>query len=310
MRYFFVVNGRADKAGLLDEVNRQIANLHRELEARGDTVHVYLTKSEGDATRKVRLECDMNPNEKVCFVACGGDGTVNEVASGLMKFVEKSNAVPFPNKSLAVLALYGNCDFIKYYPGYRFDSVRDIVMGNEKKIDIIRVNDSFSINICNIGFEAMVCDYANNFEGKNAFRKAIAAAMLFGRFHRIKITADDEKKPMGHLLTLCNIANCKYIGGEFLCAPLAQNDDGLMDICLVRPLTILGFLIFLPKYQAGKHLKSHHIVFRKAKHLKVEAKHLIPCALDGEVLQGSSFDIEIIPSAITLRLPQPVSNNL
>ena len=308
MRYFFVVNGRADKAGLLDEVNRQIAELNRDLEARGDTVHVYLTKSEGDATRKVRLECDMNPKDKVCFVACGGDGTINEVASGLMKFEDRSKAVPFPNKSLAVLAIYGNCDFAKYYPECRFDSVRDIVFGSEKLIDIIKVNDSFSINVCNIGFDAMVCDYANNFEGKNAFRKAIAVSMLFGRYHSIKITADDEKKPLGRFLTLCSVANCKYVGGEFLCAPLAKNDDGLMDVCLIRPLTIFGLLCVLIKYRKGMHISNHNVVYRKAKHLKVEAKHLIPLALDGEVLQGSSFDIEVLPSAISLRMPQAISD--
>lgn len=309
MRYFFVVNGRADKAGLLEEVNRQIADLSGELNTRGDTYHVYVTKGEGDATRKVRLECDMNPKEKVCFVACGGDGTVNEVASGLMKFEDRAKAVPFPNKSLAVLAIYGNCDFVKYYPESQFDSVRDIIFGSERMIDIIKVNDSFSINVCNIGFDAMVCDYANSFEGKNVFRKAIAAAMLFGRFHHINITADDDKKPLGRFMTLCCVANCKYVGGEFLCAPLAQNDDGLFDVCFIKPLSILGFLFFLPKYRDGKHLKSHKVVFRKAKRLKVEANHLIPLALDGEILQGSSFDMEIIPSAISLRLPQRVKNN-
>lgn len=300
MKYFFIVNCRQDKAGILLEVQRQLAEIQDEIEGMGDTVQLYLTTGEGDATREVRLNCDLYPNEKVCFVACGGDGTVNEVASGL---------AGFPNKSLAVLHLHSNCDFVKYYPGRDFTSIREIVQGEERQIDILRVNDSYSINVCDVGFPAAVADFVNRFAvrgSKNVYRKGVFASLLFGRFNRIKMVADGEK--LGNWLLLCSLANCRYDGGEFLCAPYADNEDGYIDLCRIRPIFLLTFLFMIRSYAKGTHL-SHPIFskffnYRRVKHVELYTKNMTSICLDGELLPGTRFVIDIIPKAITLRLPR------
>ena len=75
MKYIYIINGRADKAPAYQEFFdqlKEIPHLHE----------VYTTLGEGDATRYVRLYCDLHPEEEVCFVACGGNGIINGVASG------------------------------------------------------------------------------------------------------------------------------------------------------------------------------------------------------------------------------------
>ncbi len=300
MRYFFIINCRKDKAAIREEVKTQLEELRNEIEQRGDSITTYLTTGEGDATREVRLYSDLHPNEEVCFVACGGDGTVNEVASGI---------VGFKKKSMAILVFHSNCDFIKYYPGRCFTSVREIIDGEDIQIDIIKINDSYAINYCGIGFDAVVASTANSLaaEGKkNVFRKGIIRGILTGRFTKARIIADGEKIGRRRLL-LCTLANGRYCGGEFLVAPRAQNNDGLIDLCFIRPILLLTFALIIPIYKRGEHLDHKHyskkFIYRQTKNIVVTAKNTIELCLDGEILPGTRFNIEILPNEITLRLP-------
>ena len=103
MKYIFIVNGRADKAPYRKQIIEQIEQC-----THGLNYEIYETEGMGDATRYTHVYCDLHPAEEVCFVACGGDGTINEVASGI---------AGFEHKSMAIIAIGGSGnDFIKYYP--------------------------------------------------------------------------------------------------------------------------------------------------------------------------------------------------
>lgn len=301
MKYFFIVNCRKDKVAIRQEVEQQLAELEDEIASRGDSTSVYLTTGEGDATREVRLYSDLHPNEKVCFVACGGDGTINEVASGM---------VGFPNKSMAVLHLHSNADFVRYYPDRDFTSIRDLIYGETQQIDILKINDSYSINVCDFGFDAIVANVANELaaEGKkNVFGKGVARAIFSGRYNRIKVVADGE--PIGHrLMLLCTLANGKYVGSGMLTAPFADNQDGLIELTYLRPMSLVAFLAMIGPYSRGEHHSrkffNHKLIYRRVKHVEVSSKHIIDLCLDGEILPGTHFNIDILPQAITIQLPQ------
>ena len=151
--------------------------------------HVYSagTPFEKTAIDHVRDYCKANPDQETCFVACGGDGTINEVATGM---------VGAKNKHLAVLAYGSGNDFIKYYPGKDFLSVADLVKGTAHKIDILKVGqDHYSINVCNFGFDSVVASTANKLSrkgNKNPYRWGIVKAIFCGRFNSIQVKADGE----------------------------------------------------------------------------------------------------------------------
>lgn len=297
MKYIFIINGRPDKQPHYKELLHQLETFPEEHA-------VYLTHGVGDATRYTHVYCDLHPNEQVCFVACGGDGTVNEVASGL---------VGFDNIELAVLNIGSSSnDFCRYYPDYDFTNPELLLKGTTTPIDILKVNDSYSINVCNFGFDSNVVSIAEGLteEGMDttkAYKRGIALSILAHRFNRIKITADGEKLG-GLLLTNASLSNCRCMANGFICAPYAKNDDGLIEVCILKPCTLLRFLISLKDFVVGKHLEKpftkRKFIYRQAKHVTLQSNQLFSICLDGELLVGATFDIQILPSAIQLRLPE------
>lgn len=299
MKYKFILNGRKELEDMRKDILAQLDTIKNDSALSYD-IDTYVTTGMGDATRFVYVYCDLHPNEEVCFVACGGNGTINEVASGI---------VGFKNKSLGVLA-YGLCnDFSHYYSEYNFQDVAALLKGTPTKIDIMKVNDNYSINVCNIGFNSVVCSSAMRMEDAKFIKPyylGIAYAVLTARFNRITIIVDGEKIGGRRLLT-CELANGKYIGGEFTCAPKAYTDDGLIDVTFTKPMPLLTFIKTLPVYSAGTFLEdpkySKRFIYRQARRIEVKSKRLIELCLDGEMLPGKNFVIEILPKAITLILP-------
>ena len=296
MYYIFIINGRSDKAGIKEAVMSQIENLGIRID-----YETYCTEGVGDATRFVKIYCDLHPHDKVCFIACGGTGTVSEVAAGM---------VGYSGKSLAILAYGTTNDFIKCFPDRDFMSLPRIISGEERKVDIIRVNDSYAINVINVGFDAVVASTANHRiedgHAEHAYDIGIIRAVLTSRYNRIKVVADGEKMNRRKLL-LCTISNGRICGGEFLCAPRAELDDGLMEVCCIRPMLFVNFLRILPHYRRGAHLDikwaRRRLSYRRASHVDVFSKNLIDISLDGEILTGHKFSIDILPGEISLVIP-------
>ena len=301
MYYIFII-GRSDMNSDTTTVDKRIEEARSTLKEYGYESECYWIKGIGDGTRKVRIYSDLHPNEKVCFVACGGDRTIGEVASGL---------VGFQNKSMAIIKLgdTGN-DFVKCFPGKDFQSANALLKGQVKEVDIIKINDSYALNVCDFGFDSVAGSVANEmFESgrSKAYEKGIFSAILTARFNKIKVIADGEKLGF-HRMLLCAVCNGQYLGGGFHSAPHALLDDGLMDICYIRPLTLLGFLRLMPIYKRGEHLDHPYfkrmIIYRQAKHVEVSSEKMIELCIDGEMLPGTKFSIDILPKAIKLVIPE------
>ncbi len=302
MKYVFIINERAgtenSKAKIQDQINALTNKIDYE---------IYLTKAPKDATAFVKEYCENNADEEVIFVACGGDGTVNEVASALAGEI---------NKSLAILAFGSGNDFIKCYKSLDFTSVEKLVNGVADKIDIIKVNnltekqEYYSINVCNFGFDAVVGSTANKVKlkgGKDPYGAGIRTAILKGRFNKITVISDGEKITKKKML-LCTLANGNYVGGKFFCAPKAVNNDGLIDVCLMHTRGLFSFLKILTPYTNGEHLDTPKfaktLAYRQAKKIEFFAKKPFDVCIDGEMIKGERFTAEIMPKAINLILPR------
>lgn len=301
MYYIFVINGRKDKAWILEEIENQIqaSNVRFEHET-------YVTRGVGDGTRFVKIYCDLHPNAEVCFVACGGSGTLNEVVSGLAGST---------GKYLAFYACGTTNDFIKCFPDHDFRSIPKLLAGNPHKVDLIRVNDSYALNSVNIGFDGVVVSTADRLIEKGwAVRKAyntgILLALLTGRRNKIKVWADGHRMNRRKLLS-CSLCNGRWCGGMFLSAPDADASDGLIDTVLLKPVWIPTLMAVMPLVRRGEHLvkrwSRRHFVYKQCRSLQVTSRNLVDICLDGETLPGHSFKIDLLPQEISFILPSLIA---
>ncbi len=305
MRHIFVMNGNAGKSKLA-------AALETELQAYADKIvyEVYHTTASGDATRFVRAYCAEHAEEPVRFYACGGDGTLQEVANGI---------VGFEHASMSAYPCGSGDDFVKYYGGReRFLQLPLLLEAEEKVIDLIHIDDTHhAINACHFGFDSAVAVNMNKIRhkkiigGKRAYPVSVAKALFSGMVTRCTVTADGEVlNPSGELL-LCTVANGQYVGGSYRCAPLSENDDGWLEVCLVRPLSRLTFVSLMNAYKEGRHLTDprfeKYITYRRAKRVEIVSPDpKFACSLDGEIIYGQQICATVIEKAIRFAVPTDI----
>ena len=121
------------------------------------------------------------------------------------------------------------------------------------------------------------------------------------------VYADDELLNENGSMLLCSIANGRYYGGSFMCAPLAENDDGLLEVCLVKPLSRVKFATMVKAYENGEHLSdprfAEYVVYRRCKKVQLQGSEGFAVTIDGELVEGTEFTCEIIKGGIKFAAP-------
>ena len=306
MKYVFIINPISGDRNNESDIRGLIENSKYK-----DKIEVYVTKSAGDATRFVREYCSNN-DEEVRFVSCGGDGTMNEVANGAMYAL--SDGFDADRLSITCFPCGSGNDLVKTFGGAdKFLNLDALIEAKNCRIDMLRVEDKYSINIVNFGFDAYVIKVLDKLRakyghgGKSFYLRGVIKALFNGMHTKCKLYVDDKLvNPEGEAL-LCTLANGQYVGGSFRCAPRAKMDDGLIDVCLVKCVSRLKFIQCVGSYSKGTHLENPHlkssIYYLQGKKVRVESEEGFSFTLDGELIFKDSFELEIIDGALNFAVP-------
>ena len=301
MKYVFVVNPHAGEMNAEQAIREAVSALPE-----AEDCEIYVTKGPGDATDFVKTYLDRHPDADVRFIACGGDGTVNEVFSG---------AATRPGVSVTCYPCGSGNDFVKAFGGAeKFRDIPALLRAGTQPLDLLKVGDRWANNVVNFGFDTTVAITINEERkktghgNKNAYTKGVVKALLTAMKNDFTVKADGEVlNPAGKAL-LCTVANAQYVGGSFRCAPRAKTDDGLIEVCLIRPISRLRFVKILKPYTNGEHLDREDmrdiVVYRQAKKVEVDAPLGFAYSLDGEIVYQSHFTVEIVPAALSLAVPE------
>lgn len=300
MKHVFIINPAAGKENSYEEIRQALETLERPVD-----YELYETQAPGDATAFIRNYCATH-TDPVRFYACGGDGTLNEVVNG---------AVGFAHASVGCYPCGSGNDFVKYYGGKRvFLNVKELVEAPEESIDLMRVGNKYAINATHFGFDSCVAKTMMNVRrkkligGKNAYTTGVVVGLLKAMKNACKVYVDGELlNPKGTIL-LCTVANGQYVGGSFRCAPRSLDNDGLLEVCLVHPVSHLTFLKLIGDYTKGTHLGNPKfdklIEYRRGKTVQIEAPEGFLYSFDGELIAQNRFVVEVVPEALRFAVPK------
>ncbi len=243
-------------------------------------------------SRKISHKCNCR------FYVLGGDGTLNEVISGIIG----------TNSEIVVIPCGTGNDFIKNISDYK--SVRKIVIESLKNkssmVDVMRVNDTkYCINILNAGFDAMVAKNVDNFRifrflsGKAKYNLSIFYTLLSNKNYKLKIRLDGKYIKKGYF-TLVAISNGKFYGGGICPCPNAVINDELLDVCVIDSTRIREKIFLLPKYKKGNHITLNKAHISKTHNLTIVSTKKFPVSLDGEIIYTDKLKVELLPQKVNI----------
>lgn len=219
----------------------------------------------------------------------GGDGTVNY-------FVNQYNDIKVP---LCIFNGGTGNDFHALLYGKKTveAQIGHVLQTTSKPIDAGKCNDRYFLNGVGIGFDGAVVKSlqgVNKFAGKTSFMMSVLKNMLFYKEQQYLISPGEKTIESKYLMI--SVANGTRYGGGFFVAPIARPDDGLLDVNLVKPLSLFSRLRYLPVIEKGKHLDLPFIDYFNTKKITIHSNKPMQAHLDGEYLESTHFDIEILPA--------------
>ena len=231
------------------------------------------------------------------LVAIGGDGTIHEIASGMLGCAKPIGIIP---------AGSGN-DLIKslQIPNDTEASIEILLAGRTRTIDAGTINGLCFVNVVGIGFDAAV-NHTSHALGRPAsglLRYLAALVRTLGTFDPVPLTVTIDGMTRSQDLYLLTIGNGTTCGGGFRLTPYAKLDDGLLDVTLVRPISVPSLLWHLPKVFGGTIDRvRRYASLTTARKVRVESNVPVPVHVDGEIYRGdtSVLEIEVTPRALTV----------
>lgn len=221
--------------------------------------------------------------------AAGGDGTVNEVVNGLLTAREGSSG---SRPALGLIPIGSGND---YAHGLGMmappqAAVQRLFLGERRYLDAAEVVDGhsrrqFACNGIGIGFDAAIAIEnlkIQHLYGFPAYIVATLRTILFGyRMPQLQVWFDDALVEQGALLLSVGIG--PRVGGGFRITPDARFDDGLLDSCLVEPVSRLTMLAMLVRVMRGTHVSARFVEMRRNRKIRVVSDLPLPIHLDGEI---------------------------
>lgn len=290
MRHIFIVNPRAGKADATGRIRQELARLREEC---GYEAELYVTEYPRHAAQLAAQLCEQAGTEAVRFYACGGDGTLSEVADG---------AAGHANAEVTHVPCGTGNDFIRIFGGgrERFHDLRALMEGEALPIDTMRCAGRQPINICSVGLDAKIADGMRHFRkgpsfgGVGPYICAFVGALATG--FNADYCVEIDGRPYHGRYALVLAANGRYYGGGFYPVPEAMPDDGVLEFLLVRAVTVFTVAAVVGAYKAGRHAElPQYVTWVRGREMRIaraDGKNM-PVNMDGEIIYEPALEITL-----------------
>lgn len=296
MKHLFIIN---PAAGSRDRTPIYTAEIQKACEKRNLDYQIAVSKAPGDCCHLAREAAQTG--EEVRLYACGGDGTLNEVASG---------AAGFPNAAVTAYPGGSGNDFVKLFsdPNAFFD-LEKLLDAEEVTFDMIRCNDALSLNICSVGLDARIgTDVANYkriplIQGFRAYLLSTLVNVVRGISEHYVVEINGETIDTEQ--TFVCVCNGRFYGGGFNPIPEADPTDGILDVLLVKKVSRLQVPALIGKYKNGRYRELPELIrYFQTDKLTVHCDKPSPINLDGELLTAQTVEFSVAEEKLRFFYPK------
>lgn len=262
------------------------------LEAMGCRVTVHQTTCRGDA-QAVAARTTKDQYDRI--VVAGGDGTANEVINGLTPASPPVALIPMGTANVLAAEIG-----LGSQPA---EIARTIALGEARPVSLGEVNGRKFVLMTGVGFDAFVVATVSaplkRRLGKGAYVLASLAQFVKGRLPHFEVHVDGVRHEAASII----IANARYYGGKFVCAPEARMDSPILHACLfgrrgrvfvaIYALALLlGILHRMPGYRI---LPARRIDIRRPDGAAIQS--------DGDFIGLTPAQVTVLPRAAWLVFP-------
>lgn len=319
MKKLFIVNSRADSKALA-RFKTAYSGYSEQYQGESQVIYTEFAGHASEVAGKAAKE------DGLLVIACGGDGTIHEVANSLAESKTPMAVIPLGTGNDFTRSVMNdehrdNCEVC----------VRDIFEDNYriKDSDLIKVtsydrdgnridsSSAWCLNVASIGLDTEVQLRAkgkvlahpdSGFVRRTAYVTSALGCLFGNRRFEFKYTAlRGDGKPnesLKSVFSMIAICNASYYGDGFCPAPNAKIDDGLINCCSIESVNLIRSLYLLSKYKKGKHEGYKEADVFVTTRLTVEAtgSRELNGNYDGEDFSGHKVSFECYPGAIRLAL--------
>jgi YegS/Rv2252/BmrU family lipid kinase len=276
---------------------RLLPKVSAALQAMGRPHTIHVTTGPNDAPGVAQRFAE---NGADVIIAVGGDGTINEVANGLLV---GGNHIP-----LGLIASGRGSDLVR-----TTGTPRDIEQallrccnGQTRRIDVGRATfaDGSSrvfLNAGGLGFDASVAERARDSKLPGStlpYLWGLAGALA--TFRNIHVSIDADGRLMSATARFVLAANARFLGGGMLMTPMADITDGLLDVAIFGDLSRTEIIRAVPSVYRGTHVTHPKFNHFRAKSIRVESIEPARVQLDGELAGMAPVTFTVEPQSLIL----------
>lgn len=255
------------------------------------------------------------------IVACGGDGTISEVANGILLSGE--------DVELGILPSGTGGDFRRTLgiPSRTRDAARILRTGRTQQIDVGRVSfvnhdgepdTRYFLGVASFGMSAEVIERVKQervewlpasapewMRGRLSFGTSMLRTALQSPATRVIVQLNDDGEKHLTVAIFC-VANARYFGGGMKIAPDARLNDGKFDLVTVGDLGAWRILLNSPRLYLGAHLSMSdvgHALTEKISARPADPTSSVALEVDGELPGCLPATFQILPKALRVRCP-------
>jgi len=282
---------------------RAVERYAEELGAHGVAIEIRPTRGPGDGAVLAREAAAEGVD---VLVAAGGDGTVNEVARGLLE-------VPGSPSVLAVLPL-GTSNLvarhlgIPLHPPHR--AAAGVADGEVVRVDVARAGGRPFLACAGVGFDAhVVATLSAQRRGHIGFSSYAAPTLRAVREYRaapLRVTDDGGAVHDAHHVLVLNM---RPYAAFLTPVPDASATDGLLDVVLLRGDGVVRLARWTLRAALGRLVADRDAVHLRTSRLRVESAGTAPVQIDGDVGGATPVDMLVVPRALAILRPRTAARS-